>query len=87
MMVYRGVSAQQVVLDEGLTQIHDVKHLDAWVEEVLAASPEEVERFQAGEHRLQGYFMGKIMKASRGKADPGEVSRLLLQKLEVRSPR
>lgn len=85
MMVDRGASAQQVVLDEGLTQIRDGAQLDAWVEEVLAASPDEVERFQAGERRLQGYFMGKIMKASRGKADPGEVSRLLLQKLEAGS--
>jgi aspartyl-tRNA(Asn)/glutamyl-tRNA(Gln) amidotransferase subunit B len=40
-----------------------------------------VSRFRDGEKKLQGFFMGEIMKASRGKADPGEVSRLLGRKL------
>ena len=77
-----GLPAEQVVADRGLAQVQDREKLKEWVDEVLAASPDEVARLRAGEKRLQGYFMGQIMKVSRGKADPGEVSRLLTQRLE-----
>ena len=81
-MLDRSVSAERVVADDGLAQIRDSAQLERWVDEVLTANLEEVTRFRAGEKRLQGYFMGQVMKASRGKADPGEVSRLLGRKLE-----
>ncbi len=82
MMLERGETAARVVEDEGLTQVRDSDQLGRWVEEVLAANPDEVERFRNGEKRLQGFFMGQIMKASRGKADPAEASRLLARRLE-----
>ena len=81
-MAERGQTADRVVEEEGLTQVRDAAELDRWIEEVLSESPDEVARFRSGERRLQGYFMGQIMKASKGKADPGEVSRLLRQRLE-----
>ncbi len=58
-----------------------VEALEGWVEEVLAAHPDEVARFRGGEGRLRGYFMGEVMKRSRGKADPKEVNRILGERL------
>ena len=81
-MLDRGVSAERVVADDSLAQIRDSAQLERWIDAVMTANPEEVIRFRSGETRRQSYFMGQVMKASRGKADPGEVSRLLGQKLE-----
>ena len=81
-MLRRGGSAKEIVAKEGLAQVRDQGQLETWVEEILAANPEEVTRFKGGERKLQRYFMGQVMKASQGKADPAEVSRLLNQKLE-----
>jgi aspartyl-tRNA(Asn)/glutamyl-tRNA(Gln) amidotransferase subunit B len=76
-----GRSPDEIVASEGLAQIRDQGELERWVDEVLAAHPDEVARFRAGESRLRGFFMGQVMKASNGKADPGEVSRLLGERL------
>jgi len=76
-------TAGDIVRDEGLAQVSDTGQLQAWVDDALAAHPEEVARFREGESRLQGFFMGEVMKRSRGKADPGEVARLLAERLEA----
>lgn len=82
-MVERGESADAIVEAEGLAQIRDASQLEGWVDEVLDLHPDEVARFREGEKRLQGYFMGEVMKASKGKADPAEVARLLGRKLNA----
>jgi len=65
----------------GLIQVGDAAALGAWVEEVLAANPSEVERFRGGEAKLMGFFVGQVMKKSGGKADPKAVQPLLIEKL------
>ncbi|MSR22905.1 MAG: Asp-tRNA(Asn)/Glu-tRNA(Gln) amidotransferase subunit GatB [Gemmatimonadetes bacterium] len=80
-VIETGRSPDEIVEGEGLAQVRDEGQLEGWVDEILAAHPDEVSRFKGGEAKLQGYFMGLIMKASRGKADPGEVVRLLAAKL------
>ncbi len=80
-MLETGLPAERIVADEGLAQVGDEGQLAAWVQGVLDAHPAEIARFRAGEKQLQGYFMGQVMKASRGKADPGKVSRLLAELL------
>ena len=82
MMLDRGATAEEVVREEGLTQVRDRAQLEAWVDQTLSSHPEDAERFRSGEARLQGYFMGKVMKVSQGKADPGEVALILHLKLE-----
>jgi aspartyl-tRNA(Asn)/glutamyl-tRNA(Gln) amidotransferase subunit B len=72
---------REMVEAEGLAQVSDASALEGWVEEVLAAHPDEVARFRGGEGRLRGYFMGEVMKRSRGKADPKEVNRILGERL------
>ena len=64
----------------GLIQVGDAAALGAWVEEVLAANPSEVERFRGGEAKLMGFFVGQVMKKSGGKADPKAVQPVLVEK-------
>lgn len=76
-MAGTGRSPREIVETEGLVQVRDASALEGWVTEALAANPEEVARYRAGEARLMGFFMGEVMKRSRGTADPKEVSRRL----------
>ncbi len=80
-VIETGRAPGEIVETEGLALVRDRGQLEGWVDEVLGAHTDEVARFRAGEKKLQGYFMGQVMKASRGKADPGEVARLLGAKL------
>ncbi len=66
----------------GLVQVGDADALGAWVDEVLAANPKEVERYKAGETKLLGFLQGQVMKKSQGKADPRKVQGMLQEKLK-----
>lgn len=76
-----GREAAEIVETEGLAQVRDSSALEAWVDEVIAANPDEVERLRGGDGKLMGFFVGQVMKLSRGKADPREVSEILRSKL------
>ena len=65
----------------GLLQVADTNALARWVEDVLAAHAAEVARYRTGETKLLAFFVGQVMKASQGKADPKLVSPLLLERL------
>ena len=65
----------------GLVQVSDQDALAEWVDEVLAAFPGEVARFRGGEAKLMGFFVGQVMKRSRGKADPKGVQPVLQERL------
>jgi aspartyl-tRNA(Asn)/glutamyl-tRNA(Gln) amidotransferase subunit B len=65
----------------GLVQVSDQGALAGWVEEVLAANPGEVARFRNGETKLMAFFVGQIMKRSKGKADPKAVQPVLQERL------
>jgi aspartyl-tRNA(Asn)/glutamyl-tRNA(Gln) amidotransferase subunit B len=65
----------------GLVQVSDEGALAGWVDEVLAAHPGEVARFREGEAKLMTFFVGQVMKRSRGKADPKGVQPVLAEKL------
>ena len=60
-----------------LLQISDAGALGAAVDDVLAAHPDEVARIRGGEGRLVGFLVGKVMKATGGKADPKAVDALI----------
>ncbi len=66
----------------GLVQVRDAGTLTGWVEEVLAAHPDEVARYRGGEQKLMGFFVGQVMKKSAGKADPKGVQPVLAEKLK-----
>jgi aspartyl-tRNA(Asn)/glutamyl-tRNA(Gln) amidotransferase subunit B len=65
----------------GLVQVRDEGALVGWVEEVLAAHPAEVGRFREGETKLMSFFVGQVMKRSKGKADPKGVQPVLSEQL------
>jgi aspartyl-tRNA(Asn)/glutamyl-tRNA(Gln) amidotransferase subunit B len=65
----------------GLVQVSDQGALATWVDEVLAASPAEVARYKTGETKLMGFFVGQVMKRSKGKADPKAVQPVLQERL------
>jgi aspartyl-tRNA(Asn)/glutamyl-tRNA(Gln) amidotransferase subunit B len=67
--------------EQGLTQLSDASALDLLVDRVLAASPKEVEGYRAGKSGLLSFFVGQVMKESRGKANPKMVQEVLKRKL------
>ena len=69
------------IRSEGLEQLSDGGALDALVREVLAANPAQVEQYRGGREKLLGYFVGQVMKASQGKANPRQVHALLREAL------
>ncbi|HEX9166493.1 MAG TPA: Asp-tRNA(Asn)/Glu-tRNA(Gln) amidotransferase subunit GatB [Gemmatimonadales bacterium] len=66
----------------GLIQVRDESALEQWVDAVIAAHPDEVARYRAGETKLVGFLVGQIMKRSQGKADPKGVQPVLLRRLQ-----
>ena len=66
----------------GLLQVREESALSAWIDEVLAAHPAELERFRAGESKLIGFFVGQVMKRSGGRADPKGIQPLLQARLK-----
>jgi aspartyl-tRNA(Asn)/glutamyl-tRNA(Gln) amidotransferase subunit B len=85
-MYETGKPASEVVTEKGLRQISDESALLAAVEQVLAENPKEVDEFRAGREKLLGFFMGQVMKATQGKANPQAVNKLLRERLTVKDP-
>ena len=76
-----GEAPATVVEKKGLVQISDESDLHEIIEAVLSEHPEEVQRYQAGQKRLTGFFMGQVMKKTEGQANPKLAGRLLKEKL------
>ena len=76
-----GRSADDIVEEKGLRQVSDTGALEAAVDQVMAENPDRVADFRGGNEKLLGWFMGQIMKASQGKANPQMVNELLRKKL------
>lgn len=72
-----GKKPSAIVEEKGMAQNSDEGELEKIVQQVIDANPDETERFRGGDKKLQGFFMGQIMRASKGKANPGVVSQLL----------
>ena len=81
-MVETGKSASQIVEEKGLKQITDEGEIRRIVEEVLSRFPSEVERFRQGEEKLIGFFVGQVMKETKGKANPKLVNQILREVLK-----
>ncbi len=81
-MVNEGREADVIVEEKGLKQITDTGAIKAAVDEVIANSPGQVEQFKSGNEKIAGWFVGQVMKATQGKANPGMVNQLLREKLK-----
>jgi aspartyl-tRNA(Asn)/glutamyl-tRNA(Gln) amidotransferase subunit B len=71
-----------IIEAKGLKQMNDTGELEKIIDEVLAANPKNVEEFKAGNAKALNGLVGPIMKASKGKANPGQVNALLMKKLK-----
>ncbi len=65
----------------GLKQVSDTGAIEAMIDEILTANPEKVEQYKGGKDKLFGFFVGQVMKASKGSANPQAVNELLKAKL------
>jgi aspartyl-tRNA(Asn)/glutamyl-tRNA(Gln) amidotransferase subunit B len=80
-MYKTGRNAETIVRERGLLQISDEGEIEAVVDDVLQKNSEAVMRFRSGEAKLMGFFVGQVMKVTRGKANPAVVNDLLKRKL------
>ncbi|MCT0208755.1 Asp-tRNA(Asn)/Glu-tRNA(Gln) amidotransferase subunit GatB [Synechococcus sp. CS-1332] len=81
-LLEKGGSAAAIVESRGLGMISDPAAITAIVTELLAAHPEEVEAFRGGKNKLQGFFVGQLMKRTGGRADPKLANRILSEQLK-----
>jgi aspartyl-tRNA(Asn)/glutamyl-tRNA(Gln) amidotransferase subunit B len=80
--MYRtGKDAGTIVREKGLVQISDSSEIEKLVDEVISSHPNEAERYRGGDEKLLGFFVGQVMKASKGKANPKMLNELLKKKL------
>ncbi|MEM9878097.1 MAG: Asp-tRNA(Asn)/Glu-tRNA(Gln) amidotransferase subunit GatB [Pseudomonadota bacterium] len=76
-MFETGKSAAQIVDEKGLKQVSDTGELEAIIKEIIAANPAQVEQYRGGKDKLLGFFVGQVMKATKGQANPAVVNQLL----------
>ena len=80
-MLATGEEAGAIIVRKGLAQISDPELIKKWAQEVLAQNPEQVKEYQQGKEQVFGFFVGKIMKLSGGKANPKVLNRILRELL------
>lgn len=83
-MVETGEDPTTIVDREGLRQVTDTKAISEAIESVLDANTDKLEQYYGGKDKLFGFFMGQVMKATKGKANPGLVNKTLKDILEKR---
>jgi aspartyl-tRNA(Asn)/glutamyl-tRNA(Gln) amidotransferase subunit B len=80
-MFETGRDAAAIVEKKGLEQITDTGEIESIIDGIVAEAPEQVAQFQGGNEKVMGWFVGQVMKASQGKANPKTVNELLRKKL------
>ncbi len=81
-MFKTGKGAEAIVAEQGLVQVSDTGEIDALIDEVMSANPDQVAGFRSGKEALLGFFVGQVIKASKGKANPKIVNERLREKLQ-----
>jgi aspartyl-tRNA(Asn)/glutamyl-tRNA(Gln) amidotransferase subunit B len=77
-----GQSADAIIEEQGLKQVTDTGAIEAVIDQIIAANPGQVEEYRSGKEKVFGFFVGQVMKASKGKANPAAVNDLLKTKLQ-----
>ena len=81
-MMATGESADAVIEAKGLKQVTDSGEIDTLILRIMAENPDQLEQFRAGKDKLFGFFVGQVMKASKGQASPGMVNQRLQELLK-----
>ena len=80
-MAESGNTATAIVEEQGLVQVSDTSAIDPIVDAIIEGHPDEVERYRGGQKKLIGFFVGQVMKQTKGKANPKVVNEILRKKL------
>lgn len=80
-MIETGDNPEKIVEEKGLKQITDTGAIEAAIDEIIAANQDKVEEIRGGKDKMLGWFVGQVMKATQGKANPGVVNKLLRDKI------
>ncbi len=75
-------SADEIIENKGLKQITDSGAIEAFVDEVIAKNPSQFEELKGGKDKMMGFFVGQVMKMSKGKANPAQVNELIRNKMK-----
>ncbi|HEV2837223.1 MAG TPA: Asp-tRNA(Asn)/Glu-tRNA(Gln) amidotransferase subunit GatB [Pyrinomonadaceae bacterium] len=81
-MFKTGKGALAIIQEQGLVQVSDTGEIDALIDEVIAGNPDQVASYRGGKETLFGFFVGQVIKASKGKANPKVVNERLRAKLQ-----
>lgn len=81
-VVEKGLDPLKVLEEKGLRQVSDDSALTGWIEEVIATNPKVIGDFKSGKETAAMFLVGQVMKKSQGKANPGKVKELLINKLK-----
>ena len=81
--IWRGDGAPDSIIErQGLVQISDTETIEALVDQVISAYPDQVDQFRAGKKKILGFFVGKVMKMTGGQANPALINRVLSRRLQ-----
>ena len=81
-MYATGKDPSAIVASEGLEQVSDQGELGGVIDGILAAHPRQVEEYRQGKEKVFGFFVGEVMKETKGKANPKIVNQILQEKLK-----
>ena len=73
---------ESIIEEKGLKQVSDTKEIEKIIDKIIADNPKNVEEYKAGKDKLFGFFVGQVMKATQGKANPGVINNILKEKLK-----
>jgi len=79
-----GGDPETIIKEKSLVQVSDTEELTQVVRKVLDDNPAEVEKFLGGKTKLMGFFVGQVMKATKGKGNPTVINRLVAEELDKR---
>ena len=77
-----GKTPDKIVEEKGLKQVTDEDEIGKVIDNVLADHPSEIDEYRAGKEKLLGFFIGQVMKRTRGKANPKMVNEILKERLK-----
>ncbi len=80
-LLERGGDPEEIIASRGLAQVDDEEAITIIVDEVLAANADKVYQYRAGKTALLGFFVGQVVRASQGKANPQVIQKLLSERL------
>ena len=75
-------SVKEIINDKGLVQISDTTEIEKFIDQVLIENPDNVQKYKEGKTKLLGFFIGEVMKATNGKANPGLLNQIVKKKLD-----